>query len=173
MPDPAAPEETRLPTAAEWPAIASLWKKTGRELVARFGGTSMEPTISPEAELLLRCGDQAEPGDVIAVLIHDQVVVHRVEARGRGFILTRGDAQILPDVPVRDPAAVIGRVVGIRQGEGWREPDAPPRSWARAVVRSVFASIASVSPPAAAVALGALLALRRRFVALLGGIRLK
>lgn len=161
----------RLPTAAEWPAIAELWKRTGREIVARFGGSSMLPTIPPDVELLVRCGDRAEPGDVIAVLVHDQVVVHRVEARGHGFILTRGDAQVLPDVPIRDPAAVMGRVVGIRHGDDWRDPALAPPSVSRTLVRALCVAVLRFSPDAGATTVAALLALRRRIVFLLGMLR--
>jgi len=164
-------DSTRLPTATEWPAIAELWKRTGRELVARFGGSSMLPTIPPDAELRIRCGDRAEPGDVIAVLVHDQIVVHRVEARGRGFILTRGDAQVLPDVPIRDPAAVMGRVVGIRHGDEWRDPALAHSTVSRTLARAFCIALLRFSPNAGATTVAALLALRRRLVFLLGELR--
>jgi len=155
------PEETRLPTAAEWPAIASLWKRTGRELVARFGGSSMQPTIPPETEVLLRCGEDAAPGDVVAFLAHDQVILHRVEATGTGWILTRGDGQIIPDAPIVDRDAVLGRVVQIRGGPRWSDPPEAPHSWWRQVVLRLCVGSLRVSPSAGAAFVGLLLAGRR------------
>src|SRR6185503_13087139 len=86
-------------------AVASLWRKTGRELRARFGGASMQPALPPGTEVLLRCGETGGPGDVIAFLAGGHLLVHRVVARAAdgGWTLTRGDARVLPDVPILDP----------------------------------------------------------------------
>ena len=96
-------------------AVASLWRKTGRELRARFGGSSMEPALPPGTEVLLRCGETGGPGEVIAFLADGRLVVHRVVARAADgtWTLTRGDARVLPDVPIRDAEAVVGRVAGV------------------------------------------------------------
>lgn len=161
MPEHAAPEATRLPTAAEWPAIASLWKKTGRELVARFGGSSMEPTIPAGAEVLLCCGERAEPGDVIAFLAHDQVVVHRVEAAGKSWVLTRGDGQVIPDDPIFHRSVILGRILGLRQGEGWTDLLPPPSSRTRAALRGLCVAALRASPRVGAALVRGLLALRR------------
>jgi len=166
MPDRAAPQETRLPTAAEWPAIAGIWKKTGRELVTRFGGSSMEPTIPPETEVRLLCGERAEPGDVIAFLAHDQVMVHRVVATGPDWVLTRGDAQVLPDPPIVDRTVILGRILEVRRTAGWTDPAPSPPSWMRAAVCGLCMGVLWSSPPAGAALVRVLLALRRGISAL-------
>lgn len=117
-------------------AVASLWRKTGRELRARFGGSSMEPALPPGTEVVLRCGETGAPGDVIAFVADGRLVVHRVVAQAPdgAWTLTRGDARVLPDVPIRDREAVLGRVAGLwRAGslEGVPAPtDSLPRRWA-------------------------------------------
>jgi hypothetical protein len=100
-------------------AVASLWKRTGRELRARFGGSSMEPTLPPGTEVLLRCGQGGAPGDVIAFVAEGRLVVHRVVAAARdgSWTLTRGDARALPDPPIVDAEAVLGHVAGAWTGE--------------------------------------------------------
>ena len=137
-------------------AVASLWRKTGRELRARFGGTSMEPALPPGTEVVLRCGETGGPGHVIAFLAEGRLVVHRVVARAAdgSWTLTRGDARILPDMPIRDPEAVLGRVTGV-----WREgttlgavpavEDSTPARWAT----HVFTTILRASPAAGSAAL--------------------
>ena len=121
-------------SAGELAAVAALWKRTGREVVARFTGRSMEPTIPSGAEVRLRCGAEVEVGDVAAFLREGRLVVHRVVGRSRdaGWILTCGDAFVLPDPPIRDPEAILGRVTGVRDGDRFEEPGAArPRALAR------------------------------------------
>ena len=76
-----APAEVDLVEGATLAAMASIWRKTGRELRARFGGSSMQPALAPGTEVLLRCGETGGPGDVIAFLAGGRLLVHRVMAR--------------------------------------------------------------------------------------------
>jgi hypothetical protein len=91
--------------------VAELWKRTGREVTARFTGRSMEPTISSGAEVRLLCGAAAAVGDVVAFIREDHLVLHRVEALSpaAGWVLTRGDACVIPDPPLRDASLILGR----------------------------------------------------------------
>jgi hypothetical protein len=101
-----------LVDARELAAIATLWKREQRTFTASFGGVSMLPTIAPGAPLEIVCGDDASAGDAILFLHRGQVVVHRLlEMRGN-WMLTRGDANPIPDVPVAREA-LIGRVAGV------------------------------------------------------------
>jgi ribosomal protein S18 acetylase RimI-like enzyme len=97
--------------ASELAAVAAIWKREGRAFTGRFGGVSMLPTIAPGAPLEIVCGDDAEPGDVILFLHRGQVVVHRLLAFRRRWMLTRGDANAVPDLPIRRDA-LVGRVAG-------------------------------------------------------------
>lgn len=68
-------------------------------------------------------------GDIVAFMIGERIVVHRIVHRARHHWITRGDAMLLPDSPI-DDIAVLGHVNEIDSGAGWRPPDAqsrPPR----------------------------------------------
>lgn len=114
---------------SEMEAVAKLWRATRREVVCRFAGASMSPALPPGAEVRLDCGAAGGAGDIIAFLERGHVVVHRVVAlsSARGWILTRGDARLLPDAPIRRAEDVIGRVTAVREGEAF-VPPAPPRA---------------------------------------------
>jgi hypothetical protein len=144
-------------------AVASLWRKTGRELRARFGGSSMEPGVPPGTEVVLRCGESGGPGDVIAFLSDGRLLVHRVVARARdgAWTLTRGDARLLPDVPIVDAEAVVGRIAGIWSAGSVVAVPAPPESLARRWVLGAFAAVLRASPKAGVAALASLHAASR------------
>jgi hypothetical protein len=139
-------------------AVASLWRKTGRELRARFGGSSMEPALPPGTEVVLRCGDAGATGDVVAFLADGRLVLHRVVARAAdgAWTLTRGDARVLPDLPIRDPDAIVGRVTGVFRA-GALEDVPPPRDSApRRWVLRVLTAVVQASPGAGTAALRSL-----------------
>jgi hypothetical protein len=136
-------------------AVASLWRKTGRELRARFGGSSMLPALAPGTEVLLRCGEAGGPGDVIAFLAAGRLVVHRVVARAPdgAWTLTRGDARVLPDVPIRDPDAILGRVAGVWRDGALETVPVALDSAARRLSIRLWSAVLRISPGAGAAAL--------------------
>jgi hypothetical protein len=136
-------------------AVASLWRKTGRELRARFGGSSMEPALPAGCEVLLRCGEVGAPGDVIAFLIGGRLVVHRVVARAAdgSWTLTRGDARTMPDVPIRDASAIVGRVAGLYRGGTIEGVPAAQESPVRRGVVRLCSALVAASPRAGSVVL--------------------
>ncbi len=134
-------------------AAAALWARAGRELTVRFSGRSMEPTLASDEEVLLRCGVPVAQGDIIAYLATDHVIVHRVVAtseHGR-WILTRGDARTLPDVPILRHDAVLGRVAAVRRGGTFVDPAAAPRDpLLRGLVVGLCRATLDLSPRAGA-----------------------
>lgn len=108
----------------------AVFRRHGREFAARFFGSSMEPTIPSGTEVLLHCGSAVTPSDVVALIREDRVLVHRLMARSQdgGWILTRGDSRLLPDLPVTDPEAVIGRVIRVRRGDAFVDLAPLPQS---------------------------------------------
>ena len=90
--------------------IAKLWKRSGRELVTRFTGASMEPSIHDGAEVKLLCVDDVKVGDVVAYVYGDRVVVHRLVAQWGDRFVARGDANVLPDPTLLERTDVIGKV---------------------------------------------------------------
>jgi hypothetical protein len=158
-----APPAVDLVEGETLAAVAALWRKTGRELRARFGGSSMEPALPPGTEVVLRCGETGAPGEVVAFLAGGRLVLHRVVARAAdgSWTLTRGDARVLPDVPIRDPDAIVGRVTGcLRAGT---VEDVPPardtvlKHW----VVGTLGAVMDASPPVGAAALRTLHTLSR------------
>ena len=129
-------------SGAQLAAVAALWARTGREVTARFGGSSMEPTIAAGAEVVLRCGRAAAPGDVIAYVHGDQVVVHRLEVVRADVLLTRGDARVAPDPPLPADTAIVGTVAL----PGQVSLPAPPRSAARALALAACRAALFVHP---------------------------
>lgn len=98
-------------------SIASLWKSTGRSLITSFSGGSMRPTIEPGERVILRCTEEVRAGDVAAVVLDSDVLVHRVvavSAEPRWWLL-RGDANLLCDLPVLRSSAIIGVVEGVER----------------------------------------------------------
>jgi len=136
-------------------AVASLWRKTGRQLRARFGGSSMVPALPPGTEVLLRCGEEGARGDVIAFLAEGRLVVHRIVARAPdgSWTLTRGDARVLPDVPILDPDAILGRVAGVWRAASLEDVPAGRDSPAGRFVLRLFSAAIQASPRAGAAAL--------------------
>jgi hypothetical protein len=132
---PAEPGEVSL-TASELGAVAALWSSSRRELVARFGGTSMRPSIAPGQAVVVRCGEWPRIGDVAVFQRGDVLTVHRVVAEQEGFLLTWGDRNVVPDDPVDASRHLLGVVVALQHDGAWRPvPPAPDRRWRRALLR--------------------------------------
>ena len=121
-------------SAALLRGVAALWKKSNREIAVRFGGNSMRPTIAPGQEVVMRCTDDVSVGDVIVYIYLDQVVVHRLIARGKRWLLTRGDAHTIPDPPLEDASAIVGKIAGVAP---------PPRTRLRSIA-SIVTKIAGL-----------------------------
>jgi hypothetical protein len=142
---------------------ATLWRKSGRELRAVFGGSSMEPSLPSQSEVVLRCGAPAAVGDIVAFLADGRIVLHRVEAVSRraGALLTRGDALWLPDPPLQDLSAIVGVVTAVDRGGGLTSPPPAPGGAARRLALWPFRATLAASPAAAVLALRALRGTRR------------
>ena len=136
-------------------AVASLWRRTGRELRARFGGSSMEPALPAGTELQLRCGETGGPGEVIAFVADGRLVVHRVVARAvdGSWTLTRGDARVLPDAPILEPEAIVGRVAGVWRGGVLEAVPAPEESAPQRWAARAFGALLRASPGAGSITL--------------------
>ena len=93
-------------------AAAAIWKSRAAILPAAFGGVSMRPAIPPGGRVRVLCGTGPGVGDVCAFVGAGRLIVHRVAAVSAdgAWLVTRGDANLLPDAPIR-PAQVLGRVV--------------------------------------------------------------
>ncbi|HET7525332.1 MAG TPA: S24/S26 family peptidase [Burkholderiaceae bacterium] len=96
----------------------------------RIRGGSMEAAIPRGSRIRITFTTrQPRVGDIVAFMIGERIVVHRVVHLTGRHVLTRGDAMLLPDPPI-EPAAVLGEVSEIDSGSGWSVPAAqsrPPR----------------------------------------------
>lgn len=117
-------------SAAELEAVFALWRGERHKIVTSFDGTSMLPAIAPEQQVTVECGAKPAVGEVIVFQLGGQVGVHRLVARTAAWLMTWGDANSLPDIPI-DPARVVGVV-----------RDVPParRSLRRALLLRFLAS---------------------------------
>lgn len=166
VPDPAdgaLPESLRGP---ELRAIAAIWKRSRREVVARFRGVSMEPTIPSGSEVVLRCGEAIGAGDILAFVAGDRLIVHRVLglSEDHGWILTCGDAARIPDPPITDADSVIGIVARLRRGSALAAPAPPPRSLGRWLVQGSCLALLHRAPRLGIRVVRALVFLRRWLV---------
>jgi hypothetical protein len=154
-------------------ALASSLRAPNRWLESTVEGRSMGRSLPPGSRIRieLTTRERYEAGEVVAFLAGRQVVVHRVVHRGRrgaaaGFVLTRGDAPLVPDPPVRQ-AQVLGPVSAVWREGGWAQP--PKKSHrsfrARFVASAVLLPVLCmlyVSPRATTIVLDALHRLERR-----------
>jgi hypothetical protein len=108
------------------PALASHLGGIGAEFETSIRGDSMAPAIPAGARLRVRVLQQKAygRGDIVFSLSDNGFLVHRIAQRPRwgaamGYLLTRGDACLVPDVPVIKDR-VIGTVVAFRSGGDWQ-----------------------------------------------------
>jgi signal peptidase I len=107
--------------------LLGLLQKVGTELVATIDGVSMTPTIAPGTRVRLRRADghALRSGDVVAFESNGRLMAHRIVRIGRTrasrrHLLTRGDAMLLPDIPV-SLDCVIGLVAAQQISGNWVE----------------------------------------------------
>jgi hypothetical protein len=140
--------------------LLGLLQKVGTELVATIDGLSMTPTIAPGTRVRLRRADEhtLRSGDVVAFEYNGRLMAHRIVHIGRTrasrrYLLTRGDAMLLHDVPV-SLDCVIGLVTAQQISGNWVAlGPAHGGSFRQAISRTFTAVIGGVfelSPTAAA-----------------------
>lgn len=130
---PTLPPETRLQALGEFIcgdprralAAARLFRGAQGTLDSEVSGVSMGEVIPDGAFIRIAADPEAcRVGEIVAFFAGGRSVVHRVRWMRRGWVITQGDAMLLPDVPVAREA-VLGRVIAVRAGADWRPP--PPR----------------------------------------------
>ena len=150
----------------ELAAVTAIWVAQKRELVVAFGGTSMLPAIAPGQRVFLCCGVMPQIGDVAAFLIAGRIAVHRVVARADDgmWLVTWGDANLLPDELIDDPGRVVGTIRAV-DGKGTMEQvPAAPRSLRRRLILR-FALGMGKSPDGIGTRIALLYRVRNRLVA--------
>lgn len=122
----------------------------------------MRPTIEPGEEVALACGAAFGEGDVVAYVRGDRLVLHRVLRLrpDRGYMVTRGDALVLPDALVTELAGVLGTVRGVRRGGELVPLAGAPSSLARRVALRLWLAALVAGPVAGRRIIQVLLAAR-------------
>src|SRR5262245_26565647 len=124
--------------------LLALAGSAGAEVVVPVRGASMAPGIPDGASVRVRTGAAAYAiGDIVLFEWRRAVVCHRIVRRartisGRPFVVTRGDAMMLCDVPM-DTAALLGRAVALASPEGSRALPPPPAGGWRGAVAELLA----------------------------------
>lgn len=130
-------------------ALARSLRAPDRSFESTVAGMSMGPALGPGSRIRIALvdRDRYESGEVVAYLAGSQVVVHRVAHRGRaaaarGYLITRGDAALVPDPPV-DHDRILGPVTGVWRPGGWMPLGGPPpRSLRAKLARGVSLAVA-------------------------------
>jgi hypothetical protein len=130
-------------------AVASSLRAPDRLLESTVEGTSMGRSLPPKSRIriaLIR-RERYETGEVVAFLDNNVTIVHRVVHLGRfgaaaGYLLTRGDATLVPDPPVTHER-ILGPVTGAWVDGRWTPPCAPPSRSLRARMVSSIATHAA------------------------------
>lgn len=124
--------------------FADLLKRRNRVIECVVEGQSMGETLAQGSRIRLKFSSSGPSrGQVIAALRDDAIVTHRVvrtfnSGKSRGYVLTRGDASLIPDLPV-PLDQVIGPVTEVMKDGRW-EP-VGPQAESTAVERFVFTTV--------------------------------
>lgn len=121
-------------------ALASSLRAPNRTIESQVRGGSMGASLPPGSRIRIDMSPGAKHpvGQVVAFVGGDTVIVHRVVYHGRDHLLTRGDARLAPDTPVRRDQ-VLGPVSAVAREGQWH--DLPPPA-ARGTLARVFAAAA-------------------------------
>lgn len=82
----------------------------------------MTPALPNGGRIRIKLVERVDyrPDEVVAFLRDGAIVVHRVMRNRRrgGWLLTRGDANLVPDAPIA-ASRVLGPVTGRQRGDTW------------------------------------------------------
>src|SRR5688500_15143827 len=99
----------------------------GGTFESRVCGGSMGAAIPDGARIRVVATGRSERGEIVAFVAAGKTFVHRVRWRARlarGWMITQGDAVLLPDPPV-DRQAVLGQVQAVQSDAAWQPPPEP------------------------------------------------
>ena len=103
-------------------ALAAGLRGPNRSVESRVDGASMGPQLPPGTRIRIDMSPHTEypAGRVVAFVGGNRLVVHRVVHEGTDYVLTRGDARLAPDAPVRREQ-IIGLVSAAAGDGNWRD----------------------------------------------------
>ena len=121
-------------------ALASSLRAPNRTIESQVRGGSMGACLPAGSRIRIEVSPVAvhPVGQVVAFVGGNTVVVHRVVHNGKDHVLTRGDARMAPDTPVRRDQ-ILGPVRAVAREGQWRELPAPAERGRLASAGAAFA----------------------------------
>jgi hypothetical protein len=116
-------------------ALSSLLKNSSPEIESQVQGGSMGAVLPDGSQIRIRIGavDTFVPGQIVTYIAKDRIIAHRlvqsVTSYDGHYVITRGDATLCCDAPVRT-SSVIGVVTEFRKNGSW-QPVGPPAARGR------------------------------------------
>jgi len=105
--------------------LVNRFRAQGRILESTVRGWSMTESLPDGSRIRIHCcrPEGLVPGQVVAVLVKDRLIVHRIAHVGgrreaRRFVITRGDSLLLPDHPI-EIEKIVGPVLEVETPAGW------------------------------------------------------
>jgi hypothetical protein len=100
--------------------LAARLRAPNRVVESTVKGMSMGSSLPPGSRIRIELShhQRFEIGAVVAFVGGNQVIVHRVVHNSRDHLLTRGDAKLVPDAPVRRDQ-VLGPVTAVISNGSW------------------------------------------------------
>ena len=141
-------------------AFSSLLRKDSREFEFVLYGRSMGLILPDGSRIRVRlvaADDQLRVGQVLTYISSDRVVAHRlvrsVKSGKEEYVITRGDATVCSDWPVR-ATSVLGIVTEFCASEIWQPVGPPPKRWfgfrwLAFLISSLVANVLIMSPSVA------------------------
>jgi len=148
-------------------ALTDSLRGPDRLVESTVQGRSMGTTLPPGSRIRIELAQRSryKPGEIVAFLAGTELVVHRLLHWGcvgaaRGSAITRGDAPLVPDPPVRHDR-ILGPVIAVRRGTDWVAPKpACRRRTSARILAALLSAIAigalHLSPGLASTLLGVL-----------------
>src|SRR5258708_30452745 len=120
--------ETATVRDEQFAALATLLGKSGLEFESVIQGSSMGSAIPHGSRIRIRTGGDRDYrlGHVVACIHRSGIFAHRIVYRGHGprlreFVITRGDAWLVCDDPIR-VSDIVGAVQEVNFENQWRPP---------------------------------------------------
>jgi hypothetical protein len=163
--------ETATVRDEQFAALATLLGKSGLEFESVIQGSSMGRAIPHGSRIRIRTGGERDyrPGHVVACIHRSGIFAHRIVYRGHGrlreYVITRGDAWLVCDNPIRLPD-IVGAVREVNYENQWRPPEGAVgrtlgKRWCAGVALAVVSGCLRLHPGFARAAVAMLRRLNR------------